>query len=296
MAGFMTTSTAMTVCRADASAFAMDKLRQFAFNPDMDADGVRMGWVGLGDMLDSDRFELAMTSGEYAGFSFRRDCKKPSGAVIKLQLAEAIQNELAKTGKVSGKRKKELKELITAKAASKADFVPSVVDCIWDLKNSRLFVAISSFKALEPVAAYLHTTFGVQVEPVLPQEDIGNTFAVLLKDGELGLGDFTLTCAGTANLATPEQAEEKSQLTVQNYTSAASSALADGMTIKKIQIVATSSQHGDLELACTLDSNLCVSGLKLAKPEKDAEPDATFAINADTCGLVADIVEKLSAN
>ncbi len=69
------------------------------------------------------------------GFSFRQDTRKASGAVIRLQLAEAVREEIASGKKVGGKRKKELKEAITAKLTARAEFVPSVIDCLWDAEK-----------------------------------------------------------------------------------------------------------------------------------------------------------------
>ncbi|MFR0874132.1 MAG: hypothetical protein ACLSHC_05460 [Bilophila wadsworthia] len=43
-------------------------MRTHAFTPDIDADGRRLGWVALGDPLDTDGFELASVDGRYSGF------------------------------------------------------------------------------------------------------------------------------------------------------------------------------------------------------------------------------------
>ena len=141
MSGFMSSSTALMVCKTDSPAsLGLDALRQHAFTPEIDADGRRFGWVGLGDPLDTDGFELAAVDGRYSGFSFRLDTRKASGAVIRLQLAEAVREERASGKKVGGKRKKELKETITAKLTARAEFVPSVIDCLWDAEKGRLLV------------------------------------------------------------------------------------------------------------------------------------------------------------
>ena len=71
MSGFMSSSTALMVCKADSpTSLALDALRQHAFTPEIDADGRRFGWVGLGDPLDADGFELASVDARFMGFSF----------------------------------------------------------------------------------------------------------------------------------------------------------------------------------------------------------------------------------
>ena len=42
-----------------------------------------------------------------------------------------------------------------------------------------------------------------------------------------------------------------------------------------------------------VDSGLVVNGLRLPKPDKDDEEDATLLINAEICSTTADIVEAL---
>lgn len=293
MSGFLSTSTAMIVCTADAKYFDLEKLRANAFSDAINPDGLRIGWVGLGDFLDTDNFALATVSGTYAGFSLRIDAKKPSGAVIKLKLAEAIRDEIAKNGKCSGKRKKELKEYITDNVLAHTEFVPSVIDCLWDLEQGRIFIGVGNIKAIQPVVTMMKNTFGIEPEPIYPNENLANLFATVLKEDEYKLGDFTLTNAGSASLASAEQAEEKASVSVQNNTTAATSALSDGLTIKKLQIVATPDAIPDMQLAFTIDTALAISGLKFPKPEKGAEEDAVFLINADMCGQVADLLANM---
>ena len=104
MSGFMSSSTALMICKADSAAsLDLDALRQHAFTPEIDADGRRFGWVGLGDPLDTDGFELTSVDARFMGFSFRLDTRKASGAVIRIQLAEAVREEIA-SGKL-GMRK-----------------------------------------------------------------------------------------------------------------------------------------------------------------------------------------------
>lgn len=296
MSGFMSSSTALMVCKTDSPAsLDLDALRQHAFTPEIDADGRRFGWVGLGDPLDTDGFELAAVDGRYSGFSFRLDTRKASGAVIRLQLAEAVREERASGKKVGSKRKKELKEAITAKLTARAEFVPSVIDCLWDAEKGRLLVGSASAKAVQPVLELFKTTFGIDAVPITPAGDMPRLFAAILRGEGYPCEGYTLHPMGSASLAASELTEEKSAVAVQNSLNAVAQALEEGMAIQKLHLVATSDADSDWQLEFTLDAGLAVSGLKLPKAEKGAEEDATFLVNADVCTAVADMVETLAS-
>ena len=294
MSGFMSSSTALMICKTDSAAsLGLDALRQHAFTPEIDADGRRFGWVGLGDPLDTDGFELAAVDGRYSGFSFRLDTRKASGAVIRLQLAEAVREERASGKKVGGKRKKELKETITAKLTARAEFVPSVIDCLWDAEKGRLLVGAASAKAVQPVLELFKTTFGMDVTPITPAGDMPKLFAAILRGEGYPCEGYTLHPMGSASLTATEQAEEKAAVAVQNSLNAVAQALEEGMAIQKLHLVTTSDVDPDRQLEFKLDAGLAVSGLKLPKAEKGAEEDATFLVNADVCAAVADMVEEM---
>ena len=296
MSGFMSSSTALMVCKADSPAsLDLNALRQHAFPPEIDADGRRLGWVGLGDPLDTDGFELAAVDARYSGFSFRLDTRKASGAVIRLQLAEAVREERVSGKKVGSKRKKELKEAITAKLTARAEFVPSVIDCLWDAEKGRLLVGSASAKVVQPVLDMFKATFGIDVTPIAPEDDIPKLFAAILRGEGYPCEGYTLHPRGSASLAASEQAEEKAAVAVQNNLNAVTQALEEGMAIQKLHLIATSGADPNRQLEFTLDAGLAVSGLKLPKAEKGAEEDATFLVNADVCTAVADMVETLAS-
>ena len=295
MSGFMSSSTALTICKADSAASpGLDALRQHAFTPEIDADGRRFGWVGLGDPLDTDGFELSSVDARFMGFPFRLDTRKASGAVIRLQLAEAVREEIASGKKMGGKRKKELKEAITAKVTAKAEFVPSLIDCLWDAEKGRLLVASASAKAVQPVLDLFKTSFGIDAAPITPAKDMPELFAAILRGEGYPCEGHTLHPMGSASLAASEQAEEKSAVAVQNSLNAVAQALEEGMAIQKLHLVATSASEPDWQVDFTLDASLAGSGLRLPKAEKGAGEDATFLLNADTCSIVADMVEALA--
>ena len=287
----------MTICKVNSTVkFTLDALRNDTFTPDIDADGRRLGWVALGNPLDTDGFELASVDGRYSGFSFRLDTRKASGAVIRLQLADAVREERASGKKVGNKRKKELKEAITAKLTAKAEFVPSVIDCLWDAEKGRLLVGAASAKAVQPVLELFKTTFGMDATPITPAEDMPKLFAAILHGEGYPCEGYTLHPMGSASLSASEQAEEKSAVAVQNSLNAVAQALEEGMAIQKLHLVATSAtSEPDWQVDFTLDASLAVSGLRFPKTEKDAEEGTTFLLNADICSRVADMVETLAS-
>jgi len=184
-----------------------------------------------------------------------------------------------------------LKEAITPKLTARAEFVPSVIDCLWDAEKGRLLVGSASSKAVQPVLELFKTTFGMDVTPITPAGDMPKLFAAILHGEGYPCEGYTLHPMGSASLAASEQAEEKAAIAVQNSLNAVAQALEEGMAIQKLHLVATSDADPDRQLEFTLDAGLAVSGLKLPKAEKGAEEDATFLVNADVCSAVADMVE-----
>ena len=305
MPGFMSNNTAMTVFKADPAKFTsdgkrehallpIDSLKAHAFTPDIQADGVRLGWVGLGSPLDYD-FAFGLEASGFPGFSLRVDTRKASAAAIKLQLAEALLEKEASGQKVKGKDKKDLKEVITAKLTSQAPWLPALTDCIWNMADARLYVSSAAPKSLQAVLSLFETTFGIQPQALTPKSDMAAIFAEICRAGEFVCGDYTLTPFGSASLATSQQEEEKALIAVQNNLHAVASALDEGLKIQKLRIVATASDRPDLQFDFTLDAALSVSGLLLPKSEKGASQLDDYFLKSESCVRVATILEGLAA-
>ena len=79
-------------------------------------------------------------------------------------------------------------------------------------------------------------------------------------------------------------------MAVSNNQGAVATALADGLRISKMALIAT---EDDQELTFSLGDDLSIAGLKLPKGEK-GDADATFLLKADACARVAAVVEALS--
>lgn len=290
MSGFMSSTTTMKIFEAQAKEPDSDKLRKYAFTPTPGPDGKRIGWVGLGDPLDLD-FSFGIDFGRFLAFSLRIDERKPSSAAIKLRLAEALKEEAAANdGKVSGKRKKELKEAITATVTSKADFIPSLTDCIWDLDARRLYVSTASESVLAILLELFNKTFGVTPAPISPKADMAALFARAFRENIPVDGADVSANGYSVTLATPEQQEDKAHVVVVNNQGAVATALEEGLRITKMALVAV---DGEQESAFVLADDLVVSSLKLPKGEK-GDIDATFLLKAEACAHVAGVVEAMS--
>ena len=281
MAGFLGTTTSFSIFEAPVpSKLDFEAVRAWAFSDAVTPEGTRLGWVGLGNAVDTD-FSFGIDHGRFAALSLRVDSRKASGAALKLQLAEAVQEELAQGGNVSNKRKKELREAITAKLISKAEWTPALTDCLWDLEKGRLLVAASP-KAALPLLERFTSTFGVDAQPYTPNEDVPSFFARLSREN-VSVNGRELSCAGSATLATPLHVEGKMAVAVQNNENTIASALDEGLIIQKLAMIA------DATLEFSLDTSLTVSGLKLPKAEKGADADTDFLLKADVCVMVADL-------
>ena len=284
MAGFLGTMASFSLFEAPVpSKLDFDAARTQGFSDAVTPEGSRLGWVGLGNAVDTD-FSFGVDHGRFAALSLRVDSRKASGAALNLQLAEAVQEELAQGREISKKRKKELKEAITAKLVSRAEWTPALTDCLWDLENGRLLVAASP-KAALPLLERFKATFGVDAQPYSPKEDVPSFFARLSREN-VSVNGWELSCAGSATLATSAQTEEKGAVAVQNFESSIASALDEGLTIQKLAIHA---DNPDATLSFSLDTSLTVSGLKLPKAEKGADVDTDFLLKADVCVMAADL-------
>lgn len=292
MSGFMSSTTAMKIFEAQAKKPDPEKLREHAFSPTPGPDGRRVGWVGLSDPLDLD-FNFGIDHGRFLAFSLRIDERKPSSAAVKIRLAEALKKEAAANGgKVSGKRKKELKEAITATVTSRADFIPSLTDCIWDLDAQRLYFSTASESVLAILLELFHKTFGITPTPLLSKADMAEVFAGAFREN-IPVGDGAEVSANgcSVTLATPEQKEDKAHVVVINNQGAVATALQEGLRITKMALLAV---DGEQELAFALADDLSISGLKLPKGEKSEDAATTFLLKADACACVAHVVETLS--
>ena len=312
MSGFMTSTTAMRVFKVSGEAGDYsENLESAAFSAQPEAvgpDGKRVGWVGLGDPLDTS-FRFGPDIERFIALSMRIDERKPSAAAVKMRLAEAIKKEKdANDGKISRVRKKELKEIVTAKVAAKADFVPTLVDCIWDVPGGTLMLSATADQAVSLTLEIFERTFGVKTELVLPDIDMAAFFRSVYLDERPrryqladGVWVDVLPDNYAVTLSSPEGAEEKAIVVAKGDMETGMKALENGLLIRKMGLsldfyhgeAGDESQPGEA-VVLTLADDFTVSGLKLPKAERGAEREADFILKAECCVSVAEVIAKIA--
>lgn len=294
MAGFLSSNVSMYICEGDEKKpLTPEMLRKSAFAEVIDADGRRTGWTGMGELLDTENFSLALVDARFCGFSFRVDERRPSQPVIRLLVEKKIREEERSGAKVGRKRRKEIREEITEIVKSQTQFAPALIDCIYDEQKGRLFVATTSAGRLELILAHFKACSGMELWPIAPERDMSEVFASIQAAGGIEAEGFFLEPAGSASLASSPQSEEKSSIVARNSSETVSDAVSQGMDIKRIALVAR--ENGtENEYCFTVGDDLVVRGLRIPKLEDVEGEDGLFLIHAEICSQIADLVQDLS--
>lgn len=294
MAGFLSSNISMHICEGDdKKQLTPEMLRKGAFTEVIDADGRRSGWTGMGELLDTENFSLALVDAGFSGFSFRVDERKPSQPVIRLLVEKKIREEESQGGKVGRKRKKEIREEITETVKSQTQFAPALIDCIYDGRKGRLFVATTSSARLELVLSLFKACAGIELWPVAPERDMSPVFASIQAAGGVEADGFFLEPVGSASLASSPQSEEKSSIAVRNSPETVSDAVSQGMDIKKITLVAR--ENGtENEYVFTVGDDLVVRNLRMPRMRDAEDTEGLFLLHAEICSQIADLIQDLS--
>lgn len=294
--GFMSGSAALSIFKVPGcdKFFSEDKLRARAFTPQIDDTNERLGWVGFGDMLDC-HLGVGVMHGNFAAFSLRVDTRKPGAGAIKLQLAEAIREEEARTGGiVSRERKQEIKESVTMRVTAATPFSPSLVDCIVDFERERLLVSTLSEKVLDKVCQFFVDTFGCEKPEPLSLSarcNLSEELGQICRGKMLRMDGWEVSAHGTAHLGIPESG---ATVTVKKDDASINAALESGYQVFQAHLLAVNSGDWECEYDFVLAANLNVSGLKLPRWGKDDENrDGIIFLQADFLGRAAALVELL---
>lgn len=289
--GFLSTSTNLAICNLeDGKRPDGDILRTHAFDPESTETVSNSGWVGLGDLLDTDNFFQTLCDGRFSGCSLRIDQKKPSSALVKLRTEDAIRKKETGGIQLSREQKRELREAVAAKVLSETPFIPSIIDCIHDAEKSRLYLSATSENAILVVRDTWNRCFGGDPLDLIPEVDMQSVFASLASQS-LNIAGWDVSASGSGSLKSTDTSRKA--ISVQNGDEFITMALSGNMTITKLGLILTKEGSNE-EIVFTLDEKLAVSGLKLPKADNDCDPDASFLINADIIATVADVVEGLA--
>lgn len=130
---------------------------------DDNAEECSEGWVKT-DSTDSALFDTpsAFMRDSFVFFSYRRDQRKLSGAVIKSRTKKAEKDYLDKHPELKRppkKEKEEIKERVKLALLSKTIPTPSVVDVVWDTKTNILTLFTSSLKTAEKFESLFTKSF-----------------------------------------------------------------------------------------------------------------------------------------
>lgn len=294
MGGLLSSSMPMTIFKTNSPGHLdMEGLRKGAFTEAIDTDGVRSGWVGLGNLLDTENFILAGNDNRFSGFSFRTDSRKIPSSVVKLQLAEKIKQEEAQGGKVGAKRKKELREEIINRLSANADFVPSLTDCLWDAEKGVLMIASASDKIINRILKNFEGSFHKTPERLASDKEMSGIFNEIHHNNGKRLSAYSVSPLGTASMAGLDENSEASSIKVLNNPQAVSEALGRGFTINKMSMAATDNNNEENQIFFCVDDKLQVNSVHFPKKDKSADEDAVFLINAQICADTAQMLEDL---
>lgn len=307
MPGFLSNgSIALTVFKIEnPAAVTGDKLRKYAFRSidDLSSETKAHGWTSIEDMLDVNWQCSAPEKGHFLCFALRVDTRKVPQPVLKKHLAEALREETEKNsaeGKtyISRARKKELKELYTARLLAKTDPVPVTVDMAFDTQSGLLYVGSTTTAHQKLMAELFTQSFGQEPQPVLSTVDVPHILQELYaasRDITFDGHTYSLAEAGQLTLAAGD-----GEVSVKNEPTSAQSGMEAGLSICKLKLQMTRVGETDLEWQFTLNLDLSFSGLKTPKIEKRPDDDADAALLAklylleQTVGVIHTLFEVRS--
>jgi DNA recombination-dependent growth factor C len=299
MSGFLSNSTGLSIFQVDKpGSVTADGLKRYAFrNIDKSSEASSVGWTNIDDLTDAEWRLSPPEKGEFMCFSLRQDKRKVQPAVLKRVLREAMNEEMEKTraeGRefVSRQRKKELKELHSARLLSRSMPVPSVTEAALDTTSGTLYVASASGSAVTALIETLQNSFGVKCAPLA--ETLGiepdaacRAMVALYADGAR-VGEYTLEQDGQVRLL-----GEEMEVNAKNESQSVQAGLDAGLTICKLKVFMTGADSAEYRF--TLGSDLALGGLKtpMVVKDADADPDALMLEKLYLIGQVKDVLTGL---
>ncbi len=224
------------------------------------------------------------------------DSRKIPSSVIKLQLAEKIKEEEAQGKKPGSKRKKELREEIVNRLSANADFVPSLIDCLWDAEKGILIISSTSEKVINRILKSFEGSFHKSLQPLSTDADIKKIFRDIHNNNGTKLSSYTIQPVGTASLKRNLEESGPSSIKTLNNHDAVSEALNSGFEINKVCYISTDNNNEENQIYFCMDDKLQVNGIHFPKKDREDEEDAVFLINAQICAdtvqMLADLIQN----
>lgn len=178
--GFEASTCSMTRFRVvDAVPQALwpeleNRLKQFAFlsiddMPEMSASG----WVAFEDMRDT-AWLLSPSKGPYILFSLRRDTRRIPAALIRKNMADALDQEKQERKErglnafISNERRKELREQVLLRLRARFLPVPAYFNVLWNADCGEVWLASTSAGIIDAFMDLFRRTFDVLLEQITP--------------------------------------------------------------------------------------------------------------------------------
>jgi len=151
--------------------FVDERLKKFAFTElEGSTDEKTTGWVGLGNVLDTEFRNAYYSVGDYLAFSLRIDRRSVPAALQKKHVLESEEKARSMTGRryLSKQERTEIKDMVRAKLMSKVMAVPALFDVCWCVSEKWLLLASLAPKVREDFEKLFKRTFELDPVPFVP--------------------------------------------------------------------------------------------------------------------------------
>jgi DNA recombination-dependent growth factor C len=155
----------------DFFSWVDSRLQKYHFlDIDDTSDEKSIGWVGVGNLLETEFSSGQAHKGEYLSFSLRLDSRKIPAALFRkhYQLAETIQMQQQKNRPLGRNQKVELKKTVMLSLLRRQMPQPNLVDVVWHPAKQRLWLFATSPKVREEFETLFRETFEMDLYLLFP--------------------------------------------------------------------------------------------------------------------------------
>lgn len=155
----------------DLLPWAESRLQKYLFlDIDDTLEEQSAGWVGLGNLLETDFQSGCAHRGEYLAFSLRIDTRRVPAALFHKHylLAESAQKQRYQSGRLSRDQKAGLKEAVRQELLRRQMPCPNLYDVVWSPVRGRLWLFATSPKVREVFETLFRETFALELYLLFP--------------------------------------------------------------------------------------------------------------------------------